>query len=201
LPRLNLPNQITLLRLLGSVLLFVLLSLGGSLEGIPPAALGWAQFVIFVLAAASDWLDGYLARRLQEVTAFGRIMDPFVDKILIAGALIILSTRSDLSPYLPPWVVALVVGRELFVTSLRGFMEAEGRTFPARWSGKFKMVIQCLFVGGLLLHLPLEKTAQNAPFWLHGGTLLLLWLTVLLTLYSGGLYLRTAWQTLSSRKH
>ena len=105
-----------------------------------------AAMVVFIVAASTDWIDGWWARRYQQVTKLGRILDPFVDKVIICGAMIALVGASH-SP-VAPWVATLVVARELLVTSLRGMVEGKGGDFSAKQLGKWKMVAQCAAVGG-----------------------------------------------------
>ncbi|MBI3522358.1 MAG: CDP-diacylglycerol--glycerol-3-phosphate 3-phosphatidyltransferase [Chloroflexi bacterium] len=114
------------------------------LSGEPPAAL--ATLVVFSLAAASDKLDGYLARRLRQVTRLGTFLDPLADKLLIIGTLIALQGRG----LVPAWVVALIVARELIVTNLRAIAAARGFSIGASFYGKAKTVTQMLATFALL---------------------------------------------------
>jgi CDP-diacylglycerol--glycerol-3-phosphate 3-phosphatidyltransferase len=142
-PVFNLPNQLTAARLLLAIVLFALI-----------AAESWLWcLVVFALAAFTDWLDGYLARRQGLTSALGRLFDPLVDKVLICGAFIFLLADREKSG-LAPWMVTVVVGRELVITGLRSFLENKDVTFGADWLGKVKMVLQCvvLLVVFLTLH-------------------------------------------------
>lgn len=179
----NLPNQLTWLRLILSVVMFVAMGF----------ELYVTSFVLFVLAAGTDWMDGYFARKYNLVTTLGRILDPFADKFVICGAFIYLCAAGVHQPqfakYLPAWVVVVVVGRELLVTALRGFMEQHGVDFSAKMAGKLKMVLQCFAGGACLVTLAvLERnpTLANpiAP-WLHWTTMISVWAAVVLTIYSG----------------
>jgi CDP-diacylglycerol--glycerol-3-phosphate 3-phosphatidyltransferase len=136
----NLPNQLTAARLVLAIVLFALIDFQVWL---------WCV-AVFAVAAATDWFDGYLARKQGLSTALGRIFDPLVDKILICGAYIfllvvpaadgkILSARTGLLP----WMVTVVVGRELVITGMRSFFENRGVSFGADWLGKTKMGLQC----------------------------------------------------------
>ena len=116
----NLPNQITIARLVVSLIVFVL---------IPLRQFQWAM-VFFLIAAATDWLDGYLARKHGLVTQLGRILDPFADKILISGAFIFLAAEP--ASQIAAWMAVVVVGRELLVTALRSFLEQQGADFSAQ---------------------------------------------------------------------
>lgn len=145
------PNRITAVRFVGSLVLFVLLATAGNraavaASGAPP---GWIMlsFWLFVLIALTDYLDGWLARRGNVVTAFGRIADPFVDKVLVLGTMIFLAVMDWSRPWFPAWIVVVVLAREFLVTGIRGYVESEGREFPADWFGKIKMVIQCVAIG------------------------------------------------------
>ena len=113
----------------------------------PDATRGWIAVALFAFAAATDVVDGYLARRWDAVTPFGRVMDPFVDKVLVIGGLILLA-GGDLAPRsgIATWMAILVLGRELLVTSVRAVVESSGGAFPADWAGKVKMLLQSLAV-------------------------------------------------------
>lgn len=121
---------------------------------------GLMAVILFIVAALTDVLDGWLARRWQVVSVFGRIMDPFCDKVLVLGAFVFLVGPAFIAPDeatplsgLAPWMVVTILGRELLVTSLRGVLESMGVDFSADVSGKLKMLAQsicvpiCLFVG------------------------------------------------------
>jgi CDP-diacylglycerol--glycerol-3-phosphate 3-phosphatidyltransferase len=127
----NLPNVLTATRLGLAVVLFALITIES-----------WvAALAVFVVAAITDWLDGFLARRQGLTSAFGRNFDPLVDKVLICGAFIFLLDvpRAGLAS----WMVTLIVARELVITGLRSFFESQAANFGADWLGKLKMVFQC----------------------------------------------------------
>lgn len=131
-PVVNVPNILTASRLGMAIVLFVLIEFNQWL-----ACLG-----VFIVAAFTDWLDGYLARKWQMGSTLGRNMDPLVDKVLVCGAYIFLVAKSPQSG-LYAWMATVVVSREMIITGLRGFMENKGATFGADWLGKIKMVLQC----------------------------------------------------------
>ncbi len=132
-PVVNVPNLLTASRLVLSIVLFVLIDLQYWL----------ACLVVFAVAAFTDWLDGYLARRQGLSSALGRVFDPLVDKVLICGAYIfLLGLRPDQTG-LTTWMVTVVVARELIINGLRTFMESRGVRFGADWLGKIKMGLQC----------------------------------------------------------
>jgi CDP-diacylglycerol---glycerol-3-phosphate 3-phosphatidyltransferase len=174
---LNLPNVITLSRLVLAVFLFWLIDIGSH----------WlASLVVFVVAAATDAIDGYVARRYGLVTKIGRILDPFVDKVIIGGAFMFLAVQPDSG--VNAWMVIAVIGREMFVTSLRSVLESEGKDFSATTSGKIKMVVQCLAVAGSLLYLEYARGTQAAGTWAFARDALL-WSAVAVTIYSGYEYI------------
>lgn len=176
---LNPPNLITLSRLLLAVVLFVLIYINGY----------WiTAAIVFVVAAATDAIDGYIARRYGMVTTLGRILDPFVDKIIICGAFVfLLDKKVDFENGIRAWsgvnawMVIVVIAREMFVTSLRGFLEQHGRDFSASFSGKLKMITQCVAVTASLLSL--SPLISGAGFNLFRD--ILLWGSVIITVYSG----------------
>jgi CDP-diacylglycerol--glycerol-3-phosphate 3-phosphatidyltransferase len=147
------PNRITAARFVGAAVLFVLLSQFTSSTG---DALVTARtqmqliFWLFLLIAASDVLDGWLARRGNHITAFGRIADPFVDKVMILGAMIYLAVCPWSRPWFPAWIVVVILAREFLVTGLRGYVESLGEQVPADALGKVKMLTQCFAVGIVL---------------------------------------------------
>ncbi len=178
----NVPNQLTTLRLLLSIVLFVLIEFGYFL----PAML------VFMLAAGTDWLDGYYARKYGQVTTLGRILDPFVDKVIICGTLIFLVAQPGSG--IVAWMAVVVVGRELLVTALRGFLEGEGIDFSAAMSGKLKMVLQCAAAAFSLfyLHWITANAEVSAPAWLQWGLHVSIWSAMVLTVYSGIMYVIAA---------
>lgn len=174
---LNVPNFITTVRLVLAVVLFGLIASGG--WWITSAAL-------FVFAASTDALDGYLARKYQQVTVLGRILDPFVDKIIVCGTFVfLLEKRGETESGVTAWMVVTIIGREMFVSSLRGILEREGKDFSASVSGKLKMALQCVAVTASLL----SMSSHVAWPWLPQVRDVLLWLAVVVTVWSGLIYL------------
>lgn len=144
------PNRLTAMRFVGSLVLFVIFELLGS-EGRPDAGLmTQLAFWLFIVVALTDVLDGYLARRDNLVTAFGRVADPFVDKILVLGTMIFLATFDWTREWFPAWIVVIVLAREFLVTGIRGYIESLGLPFPADWFGKTKMILQCVAISVVL---------------------------------------------------
>jgi CDP-diacylglycerol---glycerol-3-phosphate 3-phosphatidyltransferase len=186
----NVPNRLSVARLVVSIFLFVFVPLGWY----------YAAFFAFVLAAGTDWVDGWWARKYNQVTKLGRILDPFCDKILICGAFILLAVEMRDFPWyasITGWMAVLVTGRELLVTGLRSFIEQSGGDFSAKWAGKLKMIFQC-FAGGACLYalarsqeaIAAGSEAMNAiPGWLWGTLIVSIWLSVILTIWSGVEYI------------
>lgn len=184
----NLANQVTIARFAVTVVYFVALAVLSSEGAGASAAFLDAVLVLFVVAAGSDVVDGYLARRYGTVTAFGRVADPFVDKILVCGSLVFLAAAPITSRLLPAWVVVCILAREFVVHGVRAEVEAQGTAFGATWWGKLKMALQSLAVGGLLLHWGRLRDAA----WAETTTRALVWASLLCTVVSGALYLREA---------
>jgi CDP-diacylglycerol--glycerol-3-phosphate 3-phosphatidyltransferase len=164
----NVPNGLTLARFALAIAVMALI----------PIREYWWGLILFAIAASTDWMDGYWARKYGQVTKLGRIFDPFVDKIIICGTFIALVEVPDSG--VASWMATIVVGRELLVTSLRGMIEGSGGDFSARQLGKWKMVLQCAAVIAVLLFLIYPNTQ-----WLSWTSLSLLWAAILLTVYSG----------------
>lgn len=174
----------------------------------PSPTTWWATFVLFVVAALTDMVDGALARRLQEVTTFGRVADPIVDKLLVIGTLTVLLGIPALRETLPAWTVAAILTREIVVTSLRGAVEGRGIPFGAVASGKAKMVLQCIEVGALLFlgtgALPIGDPIPALDF-LPGGAArwtiahLAVWASTIVTVLTGVPYVLRASALLRGR--
>jgi CDP-diacylglycerol---glycerol-3-phosphate 3-phosphatidyltransferase len=147
----GLANRITVARGALAILLWAILH-AIDLRHEPGDVLWWAAFAVFVVTAATDSLDGYVARKRGEVSVFGRIADPFVDKLLILGSMIFLLGLPGMAWIVPPWTVAVVLARELLVTTLRSAVEASGGNFQAGPWGKWKMVAQCIAIGAAILY-------------------------------------------------
>lgn len=165
----NVPNALTTVRF-GLALTVITL--------IPFASYRWA-LLMFLVAASTDWMDGYWARKYGQVTKLGRIFDPFVDKIIICGTFIALASVPH--SHVISWMATIVVARELLVTSLRGLIEGAGGDFSASALGKWKMVLQCAAVVSELLCLITFPPAT----WLQYTSVVLLWSAIALTVYSG----------------
>ena len=157
----NVPNILTSVRLVLAVVVFALI----------PFKAYEAALLLFLIAASTDWIDGWYARRYQQVTKLGRILDPFVDKIIICGSFTMLAVEMRGMSEEWPWyarvsggIAVLVVGREMLVTALRGFIEQQGGDFSAMMAGKLKMVFQCAAVVASLLALRQEPSVASPKF-------------------------------------
>lgn len=190
--KINLPNQITIARLFIAVIFFICLAQFSARE--PTLWLLDLGAVLFVIAAITDIIDGYLARKHNQVTSLGRILDPFVDKILVIGAYAFLAGDGFVDAEgtkisdVAIWMLVVIFGRELLVTSLRGVTEAEGQSFASNIYGKAKMLLQTITVVYILLTVAhpdsLADFAQYRPA--------ILYLTVVVTLLSMLSYLYMA---------
>ena len=147
--RMGWANRLTVARGVLSLVLWGLLHVIGYGHE-DDATLWWTAFGLFAVTAFTDVLDGWLARHFHEVSQFGRIADPLVDKLLILGSALFLLPIDHMSLYLPPSVVGVMLLRELLVTTLRAQVEASGVNFQARTWGKWKMLAQCVAVGGVM---------------------------------------------------
>src|SRR5947209_9444405 len=161
--------------------------------------------IIFIIAASTDWIDGWWARRFNQVTKLGRIFDPFVDKIIICGTFIYLAAEWPASG-IAPWMAVVVMGREMLVTAIRGFIEQQGGDFSAQMAGKLKLVFQCAAVVASLLTLCYWKHPIDSNRWFPGSEWLFwtlqgsVWLAVILTVYSGLEYIVAAARILSRQE-
>lgn len=181
------PNRITALRFIGAIILFAILAVFGDADVESIRGTICIAFWLFVITAATDFLDGYLARQGNFVTAFGRIADPFVDKVLILGSMIFLAVLPWSRPWLPAWIVVVILAREFLVTGIRGYVESVGGEFPADNFGKIKMIVQCCTVGALMCMHAYAWPKPWFAFWNVSGHILV-WGTLLATLGSGFSY-------------
>jgi CDP-diacylglycerol--glycerol-3-phosphate 3-phosphatidyltransferase len=179
---LNLPNVLTLLRiLLVPVLLVLLFDLSPGDSG------SWLAAGVFALAALTDGLDGYLARSRGSVTTFGKVMDPIADKLMIAAALLALIQLDRLAA----WVAMVIIAREFAVTVLRATAGAQGVVIPASQLGKVKTTVQvaCVFT--------LIAVDDTGVWWVQA----LVYLTVLVTLVSGADYFLNFRKRIEEARH
>jgi phosphatidylglycerophosphate synthase len=202
----QIPNQLTLARLVLAAAFFTVLGLY-RFEGIDGPSQGGllvAALVLFIVAAITDALDGWLARRWHAVSLFGRVVDPVADKLLIIGAFILLcGPRFVIPERIPdarvnymisgiyPWMVVVILLRELLVTSIRAALESRGVQFPANWAGKWKMILQAVVIPiviAIVWYNPLRPGHEWAG-WVRD---VLVYTTVLVTILSGIPYITRA---------
>jgi CDP-diacylglycerol--glycerol-3-phosphate 3-phosphatidyltransferase len=210
--RRNLPNTLTLLRLVIAAGFFATISLSVLRgEGHEASRQLWGNIAVglFIIAAATDALDGHLARKWGVVSDFGRIMDPFCDKVLVLGTFAYLASPrfaeidangqvSSMTTGIWAWMVVVIISRELLVTAIRGVLESKGIAFGADWWGKSKMILQsiaapfCLFVA--------VNPAIMAMSFFTGLQLVLVWATVIVTTISALPYILRARTLLAEDK-
>jgi len=170
---LNLPNILASIRIVLAPLMFWVI-LNPQIFTDNGWDISWNYYfasLLFVLASATDFFDGYIAREWDQSTLLGAILDPLADKMLTLAAFLGLMLEGSANP----WAIYIIIVRELFITGLRTVALSEGISVKASWAGKIKTVSQMFAIGFLLMH------------WSGGD--LLLWIAVALTLYSGGEYL------------
>ena len=183
----NIPNALTIFRIL-LIPVFVLMFY------LPFSWSYTASALVFFLAGFTDWLDGYLARRLDQSTPFGAFLDPVADKLMVAMILVILVGSRDLAHLALP--AAVIVGREIVVSALREWMAEIGARTKVAVSilGKFKTALQLIAILLLLYKIPVGL------FPTHTVGVILLYIAAILTLWSMFVYLKAAWPILSGKE-
>lgn len=178
----NLPNTLTMMRIAAIPLLAALLMSPSKESGF------WAA-AVFALASITDWLDGYLARRMGIVTVFGKFLDPIADKLIVMAALVMILPFERV----PAWMVLVILGREMIITGLRGIASSEGIVIQASDLGKFKTIFQLVAILGLILHYDYNWFFGIAHPLLtvnmHNIGMFYLWIATILTIWSGVDYL------------
>ena len=188
------PNRITAVRFVGALVLFCVFSIAGDAnvedqfewlgQTMPMQTVIQISFWLFVVVAATDFLDGYLARKGGHVSVFGRIADPFVDKVLILGTLIYMAVMPWSAIRIPAWLVVIILAREFLVTGIRSYVESIGKEFAADWFGKIKMIVQCMAVGGVMWIPAYDWPEGWLQFWSVLVTILI-YATLITTIGSG----------------
>lgn len=207
------PNLLTIARVVLAVAFFAIVAIAlWPRPGVDPSMRilwGNAAVVIFAVAAFTDFADGYLARRWGVVSVFGRVMDPFGDKLLVIGTFLLLASpafievtttatggleiaansddRVRMTTGVRPWMALLILGRELLVTSIRGVLEGLGIDFSAGWSGKWKMVLQSI-AAPTALFVAVNPFALESSGWVLLRDVLV-WSAVIVTAWSAWPYL------------
>jgi CDP-diacylglycerol--glycerol-3-phosphate 3-phosphatidyltransferase len=178
-PLLHVPNLLSFARIPLAVILFACILRQAWLAGL----------TVFLVATATDWLDGWWARKYGPLTLVGRNLDPLADKVLVCGTFIYLIPVREAG--IDPWMVTVVVCRELLVTGIRGIVEAAGKKFGADWFGKLKMGLQCAVLIGVFLLAWLRTLPGTAEALavLDRAQVALLWLMLAATVGSGAQYI------------
>lgn len=208
--RRRLPNMLTLFRLVLAVGFFASLNA----YRYPSENTLWAAIAIalFIAAAITDAFDGHLARKWQVISTFGRLMDPFCDKVLVLGAFIYLAGPRFVVPEwveepdsfftmasgVYPWMVALILTRELLVTGIRGVIESMGVSFGSKWSGKAKMILQSIVIPTIIFVVIVFKPGENR--WALRVCDVLIYATVIVTVWSGLPYIQAMRAALTKLK-
>lgn len=202
----HVPNLLTGLRLILAAGFFAML---GRYQYHPPsqtqqADLWWLNtaFIVYLIALVTDFLDGYLARKWKVEGAFGRVVDPFVDKVLVLGSFIFFAGKNFTIPTeyiiaetpnnvrtitgVVPWMVVVILARELLVTSLRGLAESSGKAFGAAFIGKAKMVTQSVTILVILVYVNYLRwlTEHGYQTWAEHFRNLCIWVTLAVTVWS-----------------
>ena len=207
----HVPNALTALRLVLAAVFFGMLSyfqydVSGQRGN--PIWLNVA-LLIYLLALVTDFLDGYLARRWKVEGVFGRVVDPFVDKVLVLGSFIFFAGKNFTIPWhnpldvpqnvktitgVAPWMVVVILARELLVTSLRGSSESAGQNFAAAFSGKLKMGFQSATILVILIYVNYLPWLQRMSYDVAATYVrnVCIWTTIVITIFSGLLYVRRA---------
>jgi len=176
----NGPTRLTLLRIaLIPMLMFV--------NEIDSPWNSWVALSIFLLASITDWLDGFLARKMNQITTLGKLLDPLADKLLVLTALLLILERK----YVPAWLVILLIGREMGITGLRAFLAAEHIVLAANKMGKWKMTFQVIAISFLFL--------SDEWYVFHRVGLITAYLALVLSLISAYAYIARFWQLLGEK--
>ena len=171
----NVPNILTISRIPLTIVLCVFIE----------CRLWFAALVTFVVASLTDWIDGWWARKFNQTSTFGRVFDPLTDKILLGSAFIFLVAVPESA--MQAWMAAVVIGRELLITGVRGYVESLGKKFGADWFGKLKTILQCVWLLAVLVYLTMKQDSPESSLLgpveiLHYG---LLYAMIAATVLSG----------------
>ena len=183
----NVPNIISASRLILAVIIIALI----------PLEHYFAAMIVFVIAAGTDWVDGWWARKFDQVTQVGRILDSFCDKIIILGTFILLAEAMVQYGFpwyarITGWMATVVFGREMLVTALRSFIENAGGDFSAKMAGKIKFVLQCVAATVCLWALHVKSGGAEISSGLNAVLIGSIWLALISTIYSGAGYVIAA---------
>lgn len=209
----HVPNSLTTARLVLAAVFFAMLSYYQHEQPGRHGSALWLNIAlaVYLVAVITDFFDGYLARRWKVEGAFGRVVDPFVDKVLVLGSFIFFAGKNFTIPFqditaiptnvktitgVAPWMVVLILGRELLVTSLRGLSESAGQSFGAAFSGKLKMFFQSVTIFVILTFVNyngwLERHGRDLPVYATYFRDFCIWATLAVTIASGWIYVQRA---------
>lgn len=180
----NGPTKLTLMRIALVPFLLVFAYMGTPWNS-------WVSLGIFLIASITDWLDGYLARRNNQVTILGKLLDPLADKLLVLTAFLVILERN----LIPTWLVILFIGREMGITGLRSFLAAEGIVLSAGQMGKWKMVFQVIALSFLFV----GDTRLFGDIWFWYIGIVSASIALVLSLVSAWLYIRKFWTQLGDK--
>jgi CDP-diacylglycerol---glycerol-3-phosphate 3-phosphatidyltransferase len=197
------PNALTIARAVLACVFFAMLAYWPYQPARPATLYLNIALILYVIATFTDAFDGYLARRWNATSTFGRIVDPLVDKILVLGSFVYFAGPSFVytdggRPFtltgVTPTVVVILLVREFLVTGLRSVAEAGGKKFGAAWSGKIKMILQCVTIGVILAYVNYHPVLRDNGYEPAARLVrdLCVWGTVAVTVFSGALYVRRA---------
>ena len=174
----NLPNKLTFIRLVLAIPFIYFLQESGNVSAHLSLTYRLIAFAIFVIASLTDFFDGYLARKYNLVTDFGKLMDPLADKILVISALVLFVELK----YIPAWMSIIVIAREFLISGIRMLAAAKGEVIPAGKLGKYKTTSQMIVILIMII-------VRNQPYNFY-----LMMIQIILTLWSG-------WEYTSKAKH
>ena len=188
------PNLVTLARIV-LVVVFLGLYIGGGALGARNIGMRWGAAIVFIIAASTDKIDGWMARKYNQVTELGKLLDPIADKLLTLGALVVAACFNEFGNMWIGWIVTgLYVVREIGITIMRFFViDHGGKVIAASQAGKYKTFTLCLGLGLLLIPVWSFTHAVSQPAWLTVYFIVayaLIYFSLILCLYSGYEYLR-----------
>src|SRR5262245_41435640 len=179
----TLANKITIARFVVTIVYFFLLGIVG-LGYTEDTTILYTSFFLFLAAVVGDGLDGYYARKYHQETTFGRIADPFVDKIMICGSFVFFLGIPALRNIVTPWMVVVVLAREFLVTAIRSAAEAQHKPLAVSGWGKTKMIVQSFVVATAVFYAAYVSHYAWTTVIMH----ILIWITMAVTIVSGVLY-------------
>ena len=194
-------NLVTFARIILVVITLILMVMAGPF-GTGNPTLRWVAAVLFIVAASTDKLDGWLARRNNQVTELGKLMDPIADKLLMCAVMIVMSIFGELAW----WITALFLVREIGITVMRlAIVDGGGKVIAAAWPGKLKTVFQSIGLSMIMVPLwtlgfsSLEAGRSGWYGWYLWLSLIVVIVALVMCLYSGYLYVKPVWQSRNNK--